>query len=43
MALRGEKNFLLLNNNETRQYVYVVTAVDRMHNESKGKIKKVKL
>ena len=25
----------------TRQYVYVVTAVDRMHNESKGKIKKV--
>ena len=43
VAVTRDTNFLLPYKHGTRQYVYVVTAVDRMHNESKGKIKKVKL
>ena len=43
VAVTRDTKFLLPYKLGTRQYVYVVTAVDRMHNESKGKIKKVKL
>ena len=43
VAVTRDTKFLLPYKHGTRQYVYVVTAVDRMHNESKGKIKKVKL
>ena len=43
VAITRDTKFLLPYKHGTRQYVYVVTAVDRMHNESKGKIKKVKL
>ena len=43
VAVTRDTKILLPYKHGTRQYVYVVTAVDRMHNESKGKIKKVKL
>ena len=43
VAITRDTKFLLPYKHGTRQYVYVVTAVDRMHKESMGKIKKVKL
>lgn len=43
VALTQETGYLLPYEDGRRTYRYVVTAVDRFHNESKGKSKKVKL
>ena len=43
ITVTRDTKWLLPYKQGTREYVYVVTAVDRMHNESKGKTKKVKL
>ncbi len=42
-AITRETRVLLPYERGSREYTYVVTAVDRMHNESEGKSKKVKL
>ena len=43
VAVTRETNYLLPYDNGKRKYRYVVTAVDRFHNENQGKSKKVKL
>ena len=44
IAITREKSILLPYENGKKKYRYVVTAIDRFHNESKkGKSKKVKL
>jgi len=44
VAITREKNYLLPYNGGKKKYTYVVTAVDRFHNESKkGKTRKIKL
>ncbi len=43
IAITRETTLLLPYKKGTQEYVYVVTAVDRMHNESQGKARKVKL
>ena len=43
VAVTRETNYLLPYDDGKRKYRYVVTAVDRFHNENQGKSKKVKL
>ena len=43
VAVTRETNYLLPYDGGKRKYRYVVTAVDRFHNENQGKSKKVKL
>lgn len=43
VAVTRDTKYRLPYKRGTREYVYVVTAVDRMHNESDGKSRKVKL
>ena len=43
VAITRETNYLLPYDNGKQKYRYVVTAVDRFHNENQGKSKKVKL
>ncbi|MCD8194543.1 MAG: family 10 glycosylhydrolase, partial [Tannerellaceae bacterium] len=43
VAITRETQYVLPYEKGKRKYRYVVTAVDRFHNENKGKIKKVKL
>lgn len=43
VAITRNTCYLLPYENGKRKYRYVVTAVDRFHNENKGKIKKIKL
>ena len=43
VKITRETSYLLPYDNGQRKYRYVVTAVDRFHNESQGKSKKVKL
>ena len=43
VAITRETSYLLPYDNGEQKYRYVVTAVDRFHNESEGKSKKVKL
>ena len=43
VAITRETSYLLPYDKGIRKYRYVVTAVDRFHNENKGKSKKVKL
>lgn len=43
VKITRETSYLLPYDDGQRKYRYVVTAVDRFHNESQGKSKKVKL
>lgn len=43
VAITREPRYILPYEGGNKEYKYVVTAVDRFHNESKGKAKKVKL
>ena len=43
VTITRETSYLLPYDNGKRKYRYVVTAVDRFHNENQGKSKKVKL
>lgn len=43
VKITRETRYLMPYDNGSKKYYYIVTAVDRFHNESKGKIKKVKL